>query len=138
MSRCFLLPLLGLLLASCGGPYDVAPVSGRITLNGEPLEHAAITFQPVAARGKIESGPGSGAFTDAQGRYALKLVWKQANGAVVSKHKVRITLTPEARVVDKANRPIKQLPDRYNKNTTLEYEVPARGTSSADFELNVP
>jgi hypothetical protein len=138
MRRFFLLPVLLLLLASCGGPYKVAPVSGRITLNGNPLDHASLTFQPVAAEGKIDPGPGSGAFTDAEGRYTLVLVGKETKGAVVGKHKVRIYLTPEANVVDKAKKRIMDLPEKYNAKTTLEYDVPTGGTTSADFDLTVP
>jgi hypothetical protein len=138
MSRYFVLSFVFLLLASCGGPYKVAPVSGRITVNGNPLDHASLTFQPVATEGKVDPGPGSGAFTDAEGRYTLTLVGKETRGAVVGKHKVRIYLTPEANVVDKAKKPVKELPERYNAKTTLEYDVPANGTSSADFDLTVP
>jgi hypothetical protein len=138
MSRYFFVPLLVLPLASCGGPYKVAPVSGRITLNGDPLDHASITFQPVAAEGGADPGPGSGAFTDAEGRFTLLLVGKETKGAVVGKHKVRIYLTPEANVVDKAKKPIKALPERYNAKTTLEYDVTTSGTTSADFHLTVP
>ena len=138
MSRSLLIALLLLPLASCGGPYKTAPVSGRITLNGEPLDHAAVTFQPVATEDNIEPGPGSGAFTDAQGRYTLLLVGKETKGAVVGKNKVRIILTPQANVLDKSNKPIKQLPNRYNKDTILEYDVPSKGTTAADFDLTAP
>lgn len=136
MPRLLLLPLL-LSLTSCGGPYRVAPVSGRITLNGEPLDHAAITFQPVARKDDTDPGPGSGAFTNAQGRYRLVLVGREIDGAIVGKHKVRVTLTDDAVVVDRANKRIEELPEKYNKQTTLEFDVPPNGSSSADFDLTL-
>ena len=33
---------------------------------------------------------------------------------------------------------LKQLPLKYNGQTTLEFEVPAGGTEAADFDLKVP
>jgi hypothetical protein len=130
--------LLSLLLAGCGGPYSVAPVSGRVTLNGQPLAKAAVVFQPVAVQGNINPGPGSGGFTDADGRYTLTLTGKDTPGAVVGKHKVRITLVPQSDPNDDTSRPTRQLPGRYNRDTKLEFDVLRGGTRSADFELKSP
>jgi hypothetical protein len=137
MRRWFLLPLL-LLLAGCGGPYRVGPVSGRVTLNGQPLANAAITFQPEATEGNNNPGPGSGAFTDSEGRYTLKVVGTETRGAVVGKHKVRITLVADADSADDKPKRVKQLPARYNAKTTLVYEVTASGSSTVDFPLTTP
>jgi hypothetical protein len=137
----YLLPLLVPVAAGCGGgPYKLARVSGRVTLNGQPLVHAAVSFQPLVTEGKINPGPGSGGFTDSDGRYTLKLVGTETAGAVLGKHKVRITLTHEENTAD--DRPKrskqKQLPARYNSRTELEYEVPGGGTDAADFKLISP
>src|SRR5215470_13236777 len=91
-----LLPLLAALAVGavgCGND-QVAPVSGRVTLDGQPLANAAVTFQPVRTEGKGNPGPGSGGFTDADGRYTLKVTGTEARGAVVGKHKVTISLVP--------------------------------------------
>jgi hypothetical protein len=134
------LPLL--LLAGCGGePYKVAPVSGRVTLNGQPLANASVTFSPVATGGNLEPGPGSYATTDTDGRYTLKIIGKESRGAVVGKHKVRIALVEQERDPsdDRPKRTtVKQLPEKYNAKTTLEVDVPDKGTDSADFQLTVP
>ena len=61
------LPFLALALslaAGCGRD-GVAPVSGRVTLNGQPLANVHVSFQPIAAGTDLNSGGGSYAFTDA-------------------------------------------------------------------------
>ena len=132
-------PLLLPILAGCGGgPYNVAPVSGRITLNGQPLANASVSFQPLAEGGKINPGPGSGGFTDSDGRYALKLDGTDTRGAVIGKHMVRIDLTHQDNSADDRPKRFKRLPARYNVKTKLEYDVPTRGTDSADFQLTAP
>jgi hypothetical protein len=138
MRSLYVFPLLLPLLAGCGGgPYKVAPISGRVTLNGQPLANAAVTFQPSEA-GKINPGPGSGAFTDSDGRYTLKLIGTETRGAVLGKHKVRITLSHKDDSADDRPKRFKDLPARYNGRTKLEYEVRAGGTDSADFQLTSP
>jgi hypothetical protein len=135
-----LLPLL-FLLAGCGEPYPTAPVSGRVTLDGKPLVHAAVMFSPVAPEGQNNPGPTSSGVTDDDGRYTLTTDITKSKGAVVGKHKVRITyMAPEADPND--DRPKKSkpagppIPARYNsKATPLEWTVERGGTGSADFEL---
>jgi hypothetical protein len=136
MRPLFLLPLL--LLAGCGGSEKIAPVSGRVTLNGQPLVNAAVVFQPIATEGNLDPGAGSGGRTDSDGRYTLTLAGKTRNGATVGKHKVRITLITETDSADDRPTRVKQLPAQFNRATKLEYEVPAGGTSTADFPLTVP
>jgi hypothetical protein len=139
MRPSFLLVLLLPPLAGCGGdPYKVAPVSGTVTLNGKPLANTSVTFAPVAAGGAMEPGPSSAGTTDADGRYTLTLIGKDGRGAVVGKHKVRISVREEADVSDDNPVKVQQLPMKYNAQTTLEFDVPADGTDKADFALKVP
>jgi hypothetical protein len=134
-----LVPLLLFWLAGCSpGPYQIAPVSGRVTLNGQPLAHASVTFQPLSVGRNQNPGPGSGGFTDADGRYTLRLIGAETWGAVVGKHLVRITRTPQDSSADDRPKRLKDLPAKYNKKTKLEFDVPAGGTSSADFLLTSP
>jgi hypothetical protein len=127
-----------LLSAGCGGSdsYKVARVSGRVTLDGKPLGNAAVMFQPVAA-GNAEPGPGSGGFTDDDGRYTLKVVGKDTPGAIIGKHKVLIMPSQKDDSAEDKNRAVsKAIPRKYsNKNTPLEFDVPSGGSTSADFEL---
>jgi hypothetical protein len=58
-------------LAGCGPSTPVAPtapVSGVVTLDGTPVEHAVITFIPIDGTG----GFGAAATTDAAGRYVVR------------------------------------------------------------------
>ncbi len=133
------LPLLLPLAAGCGGPYKTAPVSGRVTLNGKPLANAAVLFQPVATEGNNEPGPGSSGVTDADGRYSLTLIGNRGKGAVIGKHKVRITkMGQESDPSDDRPQPFKQPLSRRNRGKQLEIEVPPGGTDSANFDLTAP
>ena len=81
-----LVPLISLILVGCGGGSDrpsLALASGIVTLNGEPVEGASLTFIPVAG-----GRPGS-AITDAQGRYTIK-TYQDAPGAIIGEHKVAV------------------------------------------------
>lgn len=127
------------LLAGCGGPYKTAAVSGRVTLNGKPLANVAVLFQPIATSGAEAPGPGSTGVTDADGRYTLSLVGRGSKGAVIGKHKVRITrMASESDSEGDRPKAIKRIPTEFKRDTQLEFEVPAGGTDSADFNLTLP
>jgi hypothetical protein len=126
------------LAAGCGGPYKSVPVSGRVTLNGKPLAKASVTFAPVGKDANVEPGPSSVGTTDADGRYALRLVGADGSGAVVGKHMVRIAILDETDTSVDAPVRMKQLPLKYNGQTTLRFDVPADGTDRANFDLAVP
>ena len=78
----FVVPLLASIGCGDSGP-ELAQVSGVVTLDGKPLDRAAITFHP-------EKGRGSFATTDDQGRYTMGFA-KGKLGATIGKHKVTIT-----------------------------------------------
>jgi hypothetical protein len=127
-------------------PYAVAPVSGVVTLNEKPAAHVAVMFQPVAPPGVENPGPGSFGITDEQGRYALKLVGPETPGAVVGKHKVRLVdHDPPARELsDDEWRPsparVQSVPKKYNHalEAPFEFDVPQKGSTTADFKLTSP
>jgi hypothetical protein len=129
-------------VAGCNqDPFRVAPVSGRVTLDGQPVAQTAVMFQPLSA-GNPNPGPGSFGITDAEGRYTLKLVGKETPGGVVGKHMVRFdpySDEPSDPTSDRPFRPknaMPKIPRKYNQPVALfEFEVPPKGTTSADFEL---
>lgn len=119
-------------LACNNDGYRVATVSGRVTLDGKAVANVAVLFQPMHSEGNYAPGPGSTGVTDADGRYTLKTVGKEARGAVVGKHKVRFTMFEGSSA---AKSSIK-IPAKYNdREGKVEFDVPAVGTNSADFQL---
>ena len=133
-SLVWLAALLAVLLGGCGPAVKVAPVSGVITLDGKPLANAHIVFQPQSTTRNTE--PGSFAFTDPNGAYALKLADGEQPGAVLGKHRVEINLVTASDDRDpKLRGPQKALPAKYNRNTELSFDVVAGGTNKANFDL---
>ena len=119
---CFWLLLLGLLSDGCrkSGP-ELAPVSGRITLAGKPLEKADIVFQPDSGK-----PPASGR-TDAEGRY--ELAYKRGvMGGPVGQNTVQIRVSREL----VRNPP--QIAARFNSKSELRREVKA-GQNEFDFDV---
>jgi hypothetical protein len=127
-----------LLSAGCSSS-KIAPVSGRITLDGKPLPGVHVGFQPIAKPGEMNPGGGSYAITDADGNFTLLLVEGEQPGAVVGKHRVEITgrSEPPPANVDYAKRPPPKVfvPAKYSRNSELTFEVPPGGATEANFEL---
>jgi hypothetical protein len=113
---------LFILIAGCGksGP-QIAPVHGRITLDGQPLVGADVRFQPDGSE-----RPSVGR-TDSEGRYELMFKRGQP-GAVVGQHTVQISVSAE--VV--RNPPI--IAKRFNKASELRREVKSGG-NEFDFDV---
>lgn len=132
-------------LSGCGGGPKYAPVSGRVTLNNQPLAGVSVDFQPIAASKDRDPGPGSTGKTDKDGRYTLvsQLDAAQA-GAIVGKHQVRIWAAEGANDADaesggaRKKRPGPSIPGRYHVESKLTFDVTAEGTDKADFNLTSP
>jgi hypothetical protein len=129
-----LLLLAALPAAGCGESSKIAPVSGRVTLDGRPLANARINFQPQSDA--LEPGPGSFAQTDANGEYTLELI-SGGKGAYVGKHRVIINKfsnqpNPED---DRARAGANLVPAKYNLQTRLTCDVPSGGRTDANFDL---
>lgn len=126
----------GLALIGCGkGAYKVAPVSGKITLDGQPLANVNVVFQPSGTKSSATPGPGSAATTDAQGQYTLRTMEEPSQpGAVVGPHVVSFTPAVQkpiaGREVPAAHPQASKIP-----SAPLNFEVPAAGTSAANFDL---
>lgn len=134
--------MTGLLVTvlGCSGGYRFAPVSGIITLNGQPLANADVHFQPVATKDNPNPGPGSHGKTDAAGRYTLRVDSHQ-DGAIIGKHRVMVYAYerdpgPQPDAGGRHTRD--RVPIRYNERTQLICDVPDEGKNNADFELSTP
>lgn len=139
-----------LMMLACTGcsnnPY--VPVSGRVTMDGQPLAKVQVIFQPNAStNGGDTGGVGSFAMTDEDGRFTLEAMTpKPQSGAIVGKHTVRIAVPPpsgggggdsdsDAGTVGGKSKWKQTVPDRYNEKSELKFDVPAGGTDQANFEL---
>ncbi len=120
--------------AGCGSgryAFETVPVEGTVTLNGEPLPDALVTFHPE--NGRLASGK-----TDKAGEY--KLVYLEGkSGVLPGKHKVTIStnVEPDRDSDDpevQAGRP-EVVPANYNRITELEVTVSLDEQSPVDFDL---
>lgn len=113
-----------LMLSGCGGE-GTRPVTGAVTMDGEPLANVMITFYPVEG-GRTNSI----AETNDQGDYALRYTSK-AKGAKPGKYKVLISKTKMM-----PNGEEKELlPLRYNRKSELIAEVTSGGDNIFDYQL---
>ncbi len=140
--RNFHLLLLGtvcLVMLGCGGSeFDIVPVSGKVTLNGEPLVGAQVRLQPTG--GAENPGPSSTGLTNDQGEYVMKTIDGET-GAVVGHHRVSITSNPfrEVPAGDSDVSPNEErVPKRYNLLSEVTLDVPEGGNDGADFDLTSP
>jgi hypothetical protein len=77
-------------LVGCGSGERYAPVSGVVTLNGEPLADAKLIFEPIGGEGGVGAGKPSYGRTDENGRYTVSSPIANKEGAAVGEHRVRI------------------------------------------------
>ncbi|MEM7311658.1 MAG: hypothetical protein AAF497_00765 [Planctomycetota bacterium] len=131
--------LLALLCAFVGcdsSPYQLAPVSGKVTFDGKPLAGGVVNFQPRATEDSKTVGPGCTVNCDSEGRFVLKTI-DGDDGAVVGTHTVRIySFSPEtAGDSDTDSGRVEKIPLKYNYRSTLTFDVPAEGTDAANFDL---
>jgi hypothetical protein len=119
--------------ATVGCHSDIAPVSGRVTLNGKPLAGAVVTFQPRGnSKEPRPAGTGSIGHTDEQGRFSLRMVEPNKPGAVVGDHTVTIATTTEA----PATAIIKGSPiPPVWRDGSRQFHVPPGGTTKANFDI---
>ena len=95
---------------------ELAPVSGQVTRNGQPVAGARVLF-------KAEGAPGAIGVTDAEGRYELTYIGKHS-GAVVGENAVSIFVEPQAPDMSEGMELVLQ------DTRTVEPD-----TSTLDFEL---
>jgi hypothetical protein len=121
---------LALAAAGCGAPKTV--VSGRVTLDGQPLDNGTIEFFPV--RG---DSPTAAAVIDTAGRYRTAAAPTQMkvvihSSKVVGRRKMYDDV-PDSPTVDLL---AERLPGRYSDMTKTELTVTLTpGDNVADFPL---
>ena len=129
-------PLLLLLLAGgCGGGGAVAPVAGKVTLGGQPLAGAVVTFQPMlGGGGEAVKVTGSVGQTDSSGRYELRLIEPDKLGAAVGKHRVTISTATADPASDGQLPTGERIPPAWRDGSQM-FVVPPGGTNAANFDI---
>lgn len=101
---------------------DLAPVHGRVTLDGQPLANTSVAFQ-------VPGKSLSGGFTDEHGDY--EVTYKRGvKGAIIGMN--QITILQDMRG---SSRP-QTVPARYNQNSELQRDVKP-GDNEINFELTM-
>ena len=151
--RTSLLLILVATIAGCG-ESDYPPVSGKVTMNGQPVPSVTVVFTPVGSASAPNPGPYSTGVTDEQGNFTLQ-TRRDDGGAVPGPHRVGIEygdtdelseLKFELSEADEESKPAieKQIKElrallksrvKVPANVIYKFDVPKDGTSSADFEL---
>src|SRR5262245_37720039 len=122
--------VLSLFAAGCNPEKlpKLGAVSGNVTMDGQPVANATVTFDGVQ-----EGETASLGRTDATGKYELYYS-RGHKGATIGEHVVHISTHDETG--DDDNRQVQKetIPSRYNAKTELKANV-TRGSNKHDFEL---
>lgn len=120
---------LGFILAGCFSKSEklpeLTPVTGKVTLDGKPLEGAQISFQP-------DEGRSSNGVTDKEGHYEIYLK-AGVRGAVMGKHKVKISVE-ENMNLPKGEKQI-FIPAKYNSQSILKATLSEKEPAICNFDL---
>jgi hypothetical protein len=141
LRSCLTCGVLLFLICGCGSD-KVAPVSGLITLNGQPTAGIAVSFEPIATEGNNVPGAAASGVTGADGRYTLKTVGGEMTGATTGKNRVKFCAYINPADINEdgslKTKPKVKVPARYWSDPKIEFDVPAKGTDKADFQLTSP
>ncbi|WP_437221938.1 carboxypeptidase-like regulatory domain-containing protein [Planctomicrobium sp. SH661] len=123
--------LSAFILSACGSGRnlpELGTVQGVVTLDGQPLSNANVSFDPTA-EGRSSSG-----FTDAQGRYDLRY-GLDVKGAKLGSYNVRIWTYQKGGDEPGSAPEIPELvPEKYHKPGALTADV-KDATNTVNFEL---
>ncbi len=121
-------------LVGCEEPLEFGHVSGKVSLNGKPLDEVLVLFLPDTVAGNL--GAHSECISDADGNYELIYsLDPETKGALVGRHRVVIEDIAAENARDK-RRPVR-IHASYGSSahTPLKVEV-APGEQTLDLELD--
>jgi len=124
------------LLAGCGESMKRADVTGKVTVDGQPLENGAISFFPADGKGPT----GGGIIED--GEYLVQMPLADADPGQPRRMKVTISAPKVVGMKKLYNteqsleRPVtaESLPPRYNAKSELTIDVKP-GSNEQNFDL---
>ena len=125
--------------AGCGpgNPLGRRAVSGKIALDGAPLDNGNIRFMPRAS-----DGVSTGAVIDARGEYRIEKLQGLPPGKyrveIYSNHQTKAKSSPPTAHRSAGGFPppgIERIPPKYNLQSTLTVEMTPSGPTQFDFDL---
>ena len=123
------LGLVAALSAGCGRSETV-PVTGVVTLNGQPADEAEVIFMP--SKGRVASG-----VTDQEGRFTLSTN-KSGDGAVPGDHVVTIgQYYPPGKPPPMSGGPPPRFPLKYTDHTQTPLRAKVERGGKNDFQLEL-
>lgn len=118
---------LMLMTAGCGGSSATAPVTGIVTLDGNPVFPARVTFTPKADSGSTDAGVPSSASTEPDGSYSI-------DAAQIGENIVGVMVLPTDEDSDEAED--NERPPVAGKPEKASYSV-VSGSNQIDIKLTV-
>ena len=121
------------LLVGCGPGSDMGYVSGKVTLDDEPVGYATVNFYQEGVRPSIGS-------TDADGNYELSYT-RAKMGAMIGQHKVTITQENPNQGLGEGDVAVEdfvavKIPRKYTDPEKTELtETVEQGSNEINFEL---
>lgn len=126
---------LGVVFAGCGGKDYTGerrfPLSGKVTVNGQPMQHGLISFLPQGEGGRVSGGPITGGTYSVSeemganaGKYRVEIRWNKPTGKKVKDWEGE-------EIMDETK---EGLPAKYHTNSELTAEVSSKQTTF-DFDL---
>lgn len=88
----FLLSFCGLAVGCSRSPYDMARVTGKVLLDGQPLSTGSVMFAPKSTGKSLKSGKAALGKLEADGSFVLS-TYGNKDGAVVAEHAVTVLNT---------------------------------------------
>lgn len=128
------LVLAALAIGGCSRGLDLAPATGRVSLDGKPVTDASVMYLPA------NGGPVATGSTDSQGAFELHTT--NEAGALVGRHRVTISKSELQNVIDGAPGPggaklVWHIPERFSRAEAsgLEAEIKRGESNTRHFEL---
>lgn len=101
---------------------ELVPVSGKVTLDGDPVEAAVVVFEPEGG------GPLASGFSDASGWFTLTC-GDQGKGARIGMNRVSITKTKLAAA--------QSAEEEYDLDEAIQWLVPAKYANNQTSRITV-
>lgn len=155
---CWSLALTGCDLPFAEKKLELTPVSGKVTLDGEPVAGAKVVFLPqkLFVEQSLPHPPAAG-ITDDKGVYHLQT--DKADGAPAGEYLVLISKRDDLSAIEATELSVYELagnldelnsearleswtsaetiPGFYNRQTKLRFTVSQKGRNQADFQLSI-